>query len=435
LGQGFSFLINALLGLYLIYHMEPGEFGIYSIPSDLINLISLGILSLLTNPTQRFLAEYRGMGEREKISGLLFFSFMYFLIFGFVLFGVFIIFAENISSFFLKDPNYAYAIRLYSLGVPFLALSLYLASVLYGFGKFREVSISDILIPTISRAIFLLLLLPIYPSKVFVAVNSINIKYLVNFLGNLFASFGILKENLPGRRIYEFKAWFRYSFPIWLKYWLSLFQNSIKPVIVGASLGASSGGIFKASSLISSGVFILEVAISNVLFIEMSRDFGRFGTLNTALKLRGITYKVVLIMGVFSILSSILGIFALKILGRGYESGNIVLSVMILGYFLNSLSGIWQATLQSFGRSDMVFLISVSYAILDILLAIILIKPFGILGVALSFPISAVFITFLRLYLFKKVSGVNPLSLKTLIITLIFSALLVLVIYLTQSLA
>jgi O-antigen/teichoic acid export membrane protein len=83
----------------------------------------------------------------------------------------------------------------------------------------------------------------------------------------------------------------------------------------------------------------------------------------------------------------------------------------------------------------MVFLISVSYAILDILLAIILIKPFGILGVALSFPISAVFMTFLRLYLFKKVSGVNPLSLKTLIITLIFSALLVLVIYLTQSLA
>ncbi|MFZ8834418.1 MAG: polysaccharide biosynthesis C-terminal domain-containing protein, partial [Candidatus Caldipriscus sp.] len=210
---------------------------------------------------------------------------------------------------------------------------------------------------------------------------------------------------------------------------------SIKPVIVGASLGASSGGIFKASSLISSGVFILEVAISNVLFIEMSRDFGRFGTLNTALKLRGITYKVVLIMGVFSILSSILGIFALKILGRGYEGGNIVLAVMILGYFLNSLSGIWQAALQSFGRSDMVFLISVSYAILDILLAIILIKPCGILGVALSFPISAVFMTFLRLYLFKKVSGVNPLSLKTLIITLIFSALLVLVIYLAQSLA
>jgi len=198
-------LINALLGLYLIYHMEPGEFGIYSIPSDLINLISLGILSLLTNSTQRFLAEYRGKGEREKISGLLLFSLMYFLIFGFVLFGVFITFAENISSFFLKDPNYAYAIRLYSLGVPFLALSLYLASVLYGFGKFREVSISDILIPTISRAIFLLLFLPIYPSKVFVAVNSINIKYLVNFLGNLFATFGILKENCLGREYTNLK--------------------------------------------------------------------------------------------------------------------------------------------------------------------------------------------------------------------------------------
>jgi hypothetical protein len=79
--------------------MDPGDFGTYSIPSDLINLISLGVLSFLTNSTQRFLAEYRGKGEREKISGLLFFSFMYFLIFGFVLFGVFLIFAENISLF------------------------------------------------------------------------------------------------------------------------------------------------------------------------------------------------------------------------------------------------------------------------------------------------------------------------------------------------
>ena len=427
-------MINALLGLYIIYHLEPREFGIYGVSSDFINLISLGVLSFFTNATQRFLAEYRGREERERISGLLFFSLIYFLTFGLLLFVIFLIFPERIAEFFLKDPAYAYAIKIYSFGIPFLSLSLYLASVLYGFGRFKEVSISDILIPTLSRALFLLAFLPNYPSKVFIAVNSINLKYIANFLGNFFLSFDILNRNLFVKKSYEIKEWFKYAFPLWLKYWLSLLQNSAKPVIVGASLGALSGGIFKAASLISSGVFILEVSISNVLFIEMSREFGKFGILHMSLRIREITYKVVLAMGVFSILSSVFGMLVLKVLGRGYEGGAIILAIMVLGYYLNSLSGVWQAALQAFGRSDMVLLISSAYTFLDILLAILLVKPFGVAGAALSFPISALFITFLRLYLFKVVSGVNPLSSRTLNLTLIFSALLVLVILLTQSL-
>ncbi len=425
-------MINAILGFYLIYHLDPKEFGLYSVPSDFINMVSLGVLSIFTNATQRFLAEYRGKGETEKISGILFFSLTYFLVFGFLLFIFFSIFSEKVATLFLKDPSYAYAIRLYSFGVPFMALSLYLASVLYGFGKFKEVSISDIILPTLSRAIFLFLFLPIYPSKVFIAVNSVNFKFFANFVGNLFASYKILKEHLFGKRSYEFKTWFNYAFPLWLKYLLSLMQNNLKAVIVGASLGALSGGIFKAAGLISSAVFILEVSISNVIFIEMSREFGRMCILEAALRVREITPKVIIVMGTFSILSSLLGISVLRIIGRGYEGGDVTLAVMVLGYYVNSLSGIWQAALQSFGRSDMIFLISLAYAILDVVVAILLIGPLGITGAALSFPISAFFITILRLYMFKIVSGINPLSQRSLNLALIFSTLLVIVIFIAQ---
>ncbi|MEO0150126.1 MAG: polysaccharide biosynthesis C-terminal domain-containing protein, partial [candidate division WOR-3 bacterium] len=264
--------------------------------------------------------------------------------------------------------------------------------------------------------------------KVFVAIFSTNIKYFVNFLSNLWVSWGVLRKVFFGQKEYDFKSWLRYGIPIWLKYWLGLIQNNIKPVLVGSFVGVFSGGVFKAASLISSGVYILEVSVSNVLFIELSKEIGRGNFFNSALRIRGITLKMSAIMGVFSLISAVLGVLVLRFFGKGYEGGGIILSVIILGYYINSLSGIWQAFLQASGRSDMVFLISLVYSVVDIGLVLMLIKPLGILGAALSFPISAVLITLLRFYLFYKISGVKPMGLKTLILSSTFVVLFLIII-------
>lgn len=427
-GQSLSFVINILIGFFLLHYLTPKDFGLYGIPADFINIVVLGVLSLFTNTNQKFISEYMGRGEENKLRGILWFSLMYFLFWGILFFLIISIFAEYISGYIMRNPEYTYAFRLYSFGIPFLALSLFLSSVLNGFGRFKEVSLNDIIIPTISRAIFLILLLPVYPLKVFIAILSTNVKYFVNFLSNSWASLGILKLYISGRRDYDFKSWIRYGIPMCLKFWLGLLQDKIKPIFVGSIVGIFSGGVFKAASLISNGVYLLEVSVSNVLFIELSKDIGKGNFLGSALRIRGITFKMSLIMGVFSILSAVLGVLALRFFGKGYEKGGTVLAIIILGYYINSLSGLWQAFLQAAGRSDMVFLISLVYSVIDIILVIILIKPFGMLGAALSFPISAILITALRFYLFYTLSRIKPLELKTVIVSVVVGVMFLLII-------
>ncbi len=427
-GQGLSFVINTFIGFLLLHYLTPDDFGLYGIPADFINIVVFGVLSLFTNTNQKFISEYLGRGEENRLRGILWFSLLYFFAWGIIFFAVFFAFAEYISEYIMRNPEYSYALRLYSLGIPFLALSLYMSSVLNGFGKFKEVSLNDIIIPTVSRAVFLVILLPLYPLKVFIAIFSTNIKYFVNFLSNLWVSWGVLRKGVFGRKEYDFKSWLMYGIPIWLKYWLGLMQNNIKPVLVSSVVGIFSGGVFKAASLISSGVYILEVSVSNVLFIELSKEIGKGNFFNSALRIRGITLKMSLIMGVFSLVSAVLGVLVLRFFGKGYEGGGIILSVIILGYYINSLSGIWQAFLQASGRSDMVFLISLVYSVIDIGLVLILIKPLGILGAALSFPISAAIMTLLRFYLFYIISGVKPMGLKAIILSAVFIILFLIII-------
>ncbi|MEO0149432.1 MAG: oligosaccharide flippase family protein, partial [candidate division WOR-3 bacterium] len=162
-GQSLSFVINTFTGFLLLHYLTPDDFGLYSVPADFINMVVLGVLSLFTNLNQKFISEYLGRGEVNKLKGVLWLSLLYFSAWGIIFSVVFLAFAEYISEYIMRNPEYSYPLRLYSFGIPFLALSLYMSSVLNGFGKFRELALNDVIIPTVSRAIFLVILLPLYP--------------------------------------------------------------------------------------------------------------------------------------------------------------------------------------------------------------------------------------------------------------------------------
>ena len=428
-------MINFIIGFLLLHYLTPTEMGIYGVPMDFMNMLVLGVLSLFTNTTQKFVSEYIGSGNSSALRGIIVFSFFYFSLSGLTLFVIFFLTNDKIAEFILKNELYSYPLKVYSLAIPFIALSTYLSSVLVGFSKFKEVSINDIMIPSFARLIFLILGLPIHPNKVLVAVLSQNFKYFINSISNLIAAFKILKDNLKIKGLMlDIKAWFIYGFPLWLKFWFSLVQTNIKPVLVGSIINVFSGGVFKAASLISSGVYLLETSVINVLFVEISRDIGAGNMLRASLRVRRITLYISLSMAAFTSASIILGTLILRIFGKGYEYGSGVLSLLILGYYFNSISGIWQAFVQAARRTDYVLIISVIYAFSEVSLTLLLIKPLGIVGAALSFPISAIIISILRFYLFQRVANIKPANVRTLIISGILGLGVCLVGYLAQGL-
>ncbi len=433
-GNALSFAINLGIGFLILHYLRPEEFGLYGIPSDLINMLVLGASALFTGTTQKFLSEYVGSGDYKRISGLIKFSLGYSFVVSLFLFLAFYFLSDTIAKHILHNTKFSWIIKVYSTYIPFMVMSSTFASILSGFGRFGKVSINDIFIPSAIRGAFLLLTLPAYENRLLVAILSNNVKYITNFISDLFAVVPeILRYVFKPEHKTELKKWVRYGFPLWLKYWLSMLQENVKPVLVGSIMGVFSGGMFKAASLLSNGIYILEISISNVLFVEVSRDMGSGNMHIAAGRIRRITLYITVLMAVISSLSSFAGTWVLKFFGKGYEQGGAIFAILILGYYLNSISGIWQAFIQGSGRSDYVLLINVFYSISEIGLILAFIKPFGVVGAALSLPVSAIMIGFLRFYLFLKVSRIKPIDGRTLKTSIILGILVFVCGYLANT--
>ena len=100
--------------------------------------------------------------------------------------------------------------------------------------------------------------------------------------------------------------------------------------------------------------------------------------------------------------------FFLGIFGDEFEAGKWVLIILAFGQLLNCLSGSVGLLLQMTGHQKVYRTIMIYGLFLNIFLNLILIKPFGIEGVAIATMSSFVLWNLLGVYYVKKHLGISP---------------------------
>jgi len=402
----FSQVLNFIIGIIVIKMVSAEDFGSFSVATNFINLYVIILGGFLTNALRRFTAYYRGNNDYEKLSGLLKTSLYYAFILSLILTLPFLFFSKQISLFFLKSEVYTKFLFFYSFSIPFIIFSSYLSAYLSGFEKFKELSISNNIMPNIFRLIFLIIWWIFLPFKEIGITLSLVIRSIINFIFNVFYS----KENLrvlEHKPRYEFKNWFKFSFPSFIKYGFSYLADNIGVVILGSLKDNLSAGIYRGSSFISSILWNLNIAFSSVLMpritflISENKEIIALKTLRKFFLLNTIVIFISLIFLIF------FGKFILSLLGKDYVFGYDVLIILTFQCLIGTFSSPFEVYLEAKGRTDLNLLNYIIYSLSSIFFLFFLTKLYSKEGTALAYLFSITLMSISRIIIFKLVSKKN----------------------------
>lgn len=379
------------------------DFGIYSVAVNYINIYVVILSGILTSTLRRFIAYYRGSKENEKISGIMRISLIYGLILSFILMFYFLILSDIISRIFLNSSSYSKFLFFYSFSIPFTILSSYFSSYLLGFEKYKEFSNSNNIFPNVSRLIFLLFWWIFLPFKEIGITLSLVFKSFTNFISSLFYlknEFKFLKYNPK----YEFKKWFKFSFPSFLRYSFSYLADNVGIVVLGSLKDSLSAGIYRASNFIISILWNLNIAFSSTLLPRITKLIAQNSEILALKTLRKFFILNTLIVYLIAIFLIFFGKFILFLLGKDYVLGYNVLIILSFQVLIGTFSSPFEIYLEAKGRTDLTLINYIIYSFSTILFLFIFTKLYSKEGTALAYLLSIILLSISRFLMFKIVS-------------------------------
>lgn len=391
-GTFVAMLLGFIIRIIIARYSTETDYGVYSmaivIMTFAITLVSLG----LPDGTSRYIAYFRGRRETGKVKGVISVSFQLTAIASIIV-GLALFFsAEYLATNIFHTPDLAHAIKVFAVGVPFLALINILVSIFRGYDRMEPQAYFQYIL---FNALFLL----------FVSILTIN---HLSFTNLFYAYVAAL--------ILTFIALLAYSVrklpqPINLAHWqsnaavrkellifslpllatailatITLWMDTLllgyykTPDVVGLYNAASPLARFVSDPLGLMMLIYTPVATglySNKLVAELRRNY----VISTKW-LVSLTLPFFLVLFWFP--DAVLNLF----FGPTYMAAAPALRILSFGFIISNFFGTNQSLLLAMGRSKFLMWTALSTAIASIFLNIVLIPPFGIVGAAIATAIS-----------------------------------------------
>lgn len=284
------------------------------------------------------------------------------------------------------------AIRVLSLGLPFVILSIGLRGILEAYQLFKKISFVTIpsgiflfLLPAI-LSFFTASLVSVFASLVFVRVLQFLLLLItVNRISKVRFFQDIDKQEL--KVLLSFGGWMTAT-------------NVVSPIMVnmdrffiGSKVAVSAVTSYVVPFDLITKALVLPSAISGVLFPEFSR-LQASGDKESAFLL--LIKSSLILAVVFSVPLSVFFIFSYEILSLWISekfalSGYQILKILCIGVFFNGLAYLPFSFVQGFGRSDITAKLHIAELIVYLPLLYFMINNFGVIGAAYSWVLRVLF--------------------------------------------
>lgn len=396
-----TLLGKALLFFYAIFIARvfgTEGVGIYYLGLTITTfIVSISLIGLDT-AVVRFVSLYNGERDINRMKGTILSCTGIAMVISIVTAIFLYVFANTISSHFFKEPGLKNVLRLFSISIPFIALTRVFLASTRGLKLMQYTVYTNDMAEIGLRFFFTFILVYLLGFKLEgLVIANVMASILAAFLAFYYATRFIPIIDKKIKPILEFKGLLKFSIPLVFSRFLLTLISSVDTFMLGYFSSAASVGIYNIAIRL-----VNVAALTRPAFHQIFNPFvADLHNRNEIKKLGGL-FKV-LSKWIFTIsfpLFLLLIFFPkyfLNAFGEGFLGGSACLMVISLAYLLNSTLGLSASLLVMSGRSDLALKNNLCAVISNIILNYLLIPKFGVLGAAIGTGISLVILNLLRL--------------------------------------
>lgn len=425
----FLFLFSKLL---IARYWTTSDFGIFSLALSIVSLFMVVSILGLGRGITRNIAYYRGKKDYEKIPKIIASSIFTTLAASNLIAIILFFSSEAIAKGVFHEPGLVVPLQIFSVAIPFFNLISILVSVLRGFNQIKPyVYFQQLLLYAL---LFLFLLYFVIFDRAFINVFYAYIGSLIltcivlaiyiirkthgyRLLSNSTITFPITKELLL------------FSLPLLGTAMIQQIVGWTDTLMLGGIKSAVDVGLYNAARPLSvfitfplSALLIMYTPVISGLYGEGKIDEIKrnFSIITKWICLATLPLFLVLFLYSETIIS--------YLFGAPYVFAANALRVLSLGIFLHNLTGPNGGTLIAMGKTRFLLFAFLTSAILNVLLNVFLIPPYGILGAAIASTIAVFAINIIKCQRLYSLNRINPLS-KNLIKPTIVSLIVIYLFY------
>lgn len=376
------------------------DYGLLILAIAIVSFVASTAVFGLPQGLLRYIAYYLGKGDERvvapMIGSVLKVVFPISLFFGIVTF----VFAGELSTVFFHKPELILFLKITAFLIPLLVLYNVFDYVLQAFQDAKSLVVSRNLADPLAKVTLLSLVVWFglgvwgaafaYVGGVAVAV-AVMLLFLRKKVKNF--SFVFLK---PARLDRELVS---YSWPLLFTNFSLMIFSWADVIMLGIFVPSASVGVYDAASVTSRLLSIVPLALSTMFMPAVTEVFAKNES-HVARLYRHVSKWVLMLLlpmlvflAVFS--RTILGSF----FGSEFSAGAVSLIVLLFGQLFWGWSLVSSNILAMLKKTKLVFFLSASAALINIVLNIVLIPRIGILGAAVATSFSLVFVAVLQMFL------------------------------------
>ena len=240
----------------------------------------------------------------------------------------------------------------------------------------------------------------------YVAAQLLGVLLYVAMLRGVLAKHGLLGELRWSSLSWPFRSVVTFALPMLSAELVYLSMNTVSVLVLSATWGTVEVADLRAiipavtlNKIVYSTFVTLYLPMASRLFARgdhraLLDDYWR-----TAAFLAVMSFPVFAMTGPFALATTV------TLFGERYESSAVLLSVMAIGYYLNSALGFNLVTLQAYGRVKVLFAINVFCAVGNLVLVLVLVPDLGAMGVAVATSVTLLAQNALNQWALRRATG------------------------------
>lgn len=428
-GMGILFfgqIIGAILGLIgsilIARTYSVGEYGVFGLGINIVSIfLTISTLGILDG-SNRFISYYIGKKDNIEVKGIIRSSLLIVSLSSIICAILLFFLSDFIANQFFGIDRLATVIKIFVIGLPFLAIINLIINIFRGFESVKEnFYFSSFLLPFVK--------IPLYAIVVFLSLSFyyIAIAYTLSIIITFFIILFYFIKRLP-ESIKKIQNDSMHSITL-LYFSLPLLISGLGMFLISGVDKLILGSLAKEVEV---GLYTTAVSLAQYLLLFYSVSIFIYQPIVSRLVAEN---NIVNIKEIYQILTKWITILSLPfiillllfpetiisiIYGEKYIQAAIALQILTIAYFVHILSGPNGATLISFGKTKIIMYFTLIAGIITILSNYLLIPIFGIEGAALSTVIAYIMMNILNgIYLFK-ISKIHPFRKKFIFPIIIF---------------
>jgi O-antigen/teichoic acid export membrane protein len=389
LGLGIDFVTQILIVRYL----AKEEYGAYAFALSIVAIGTTICLLGLERTIGRFTPIYQERGDPGRMWGAII------LIFATVTtLGLAVVLGVHAFQGILGaaiDNRFALSILLIAIVLsPLQALDNLVIAMFATFGSVRSIFVRRYVVaPVLELSVAVALILSDGDAKFlalgYVLVAAVGVALYLGVLVRVLARLGILASlrrdtlRLPVREIFGF------SLPLLASDLVFTLRTSLTVILLATYRGTSEVAEYRA---------VLPIAIQN-LFVATSFRFiftpgaARLFALGHTRALNDLYWQTAAWIAILTFPVFVVGLalgepVVVLLFGESYRPAGIVLSVLVIGYYINGAIGFNALTLRVFGRVRFIVVTDLLTAAVTVTTSFLLVRSLGALGAAIATSIS-----------------------------------------------